>query len=356
MKLKLATLIVIATSSLFAQTNKPSFVRGTIDIKYNTRILSDSNGKPNKGIPDIYKLNVNISDSAIFRGTISHFPLLMGGLVVNSVQQPSSLNYDMECDVVNPNNPAQTRNVGRVYGLVPIDVNGVYRFNDGTLKVGVYQIGTARGFESKFTGLAAGKPIIKKEGFFDKLKKEALNISKQVNGKTVTVIVKKYDKMTFQSHTFAAGPVQIYGEATVNGEMIYDYDRYAWYFQNVGISYVVDGKQMVDKLTGNIRWVESPNRKSNGEGEYQFDIRVNEPPPSESAIFAGASDESAFFQTDNTIPALTGAMKYKDSMQNQNVTASMVQIDLVGNKLSKQQVMNLAKLLILSSIVPINAE
>lgn len=122
------------------------------------------------------------------------------------------------------------------------------------------------------------------------------------------------------------------------------------------ITFGTDGHQLQDRISGTIRWVESPERKSNGEGQYEFDIRVNEPVAAESSIFASSSDESAYFQTDLSIPSLTGLMKYKDTMVGETVTASVVRIDLAGNKITKQQCMNLAKLFFFSSIVPINAE
>jgi hypothetical protein len=138
--------------------------------------------------------------------------------------------------------------------------------------------------------------------------------------------------------------------------MIYDYGRTAWYFDNVTVTYVIDGRQYQDKLTGNIRWIESPSRASNGEGEYQFDVRVNEPAQSEASVFTGPADEAAFFATDDAIPALTGVMKYKDTLVGDTVTASAVTVDLKGNKLSKQQTMYLAKLLLMTCVIPLNSD
>lgn len=349
MKPQILTIVFIALAmQATAQTNKPNFIKGAMEIKFNARTQKDK-----VGVSDNYRIDLNVSDSAVFKGNITFTPYIAGTF---SVTQPASLNYLVECDVVNPANPSQTKNVGRIYGLVPIDPNGTYKFNEGNLKIGVYAIGRAQGFESKFTGLAAGRPLINQQGFLEKLKKEAMNITRSVNGKTVSLVVSKYDKMRYSGHTLGAGPVQVYPESVVNGEMIYDYARLAWYFNNVTIAYLVDGRTLTDKLTGNIRWIESPQRKTNGEGEYQFDVRVNEPPPSESAVFAGASDEAAFFQTDESIAALTGTMKYKDTMAGETVSASAVTIDLKAAKLTRQQTMNLAKLILLSAIVPLNAE
>lgn len=356
MKIKLLLLLALAAAlQLSAQTNKPSFIKGAMEIKFNTRVKKDASGIPAKGVTDDYRVDLNVSDSAVFKGSIAFTPHIEGGILGGA--QPAALNYAVECDVVNPANPAQTRNVGRLYGVVPIEGNGLYKFNDGSLKIAVHAMNRAQGFESKFKGTAAGRPLVRQEGWLDRLKKEAMNITKTVNGKAVRLVVSKYDKMTYTGHTLGAGPVQVYGEAIVNGEMIYDYGRTAWYFNNVTISYSgSEGTTLMDKLTGNIRWVESPQRKSNGEGEYQFDVRVNEPPPNESAAFAGPSDESAFFQVDDSVSALTGTMKYKDVMSGEIVTGSSVQVDLRGGRLTRQQTMNLAKLILLSAIVPLNAE
>jgi hypothetical protein len=352
--MKLKTLLPFAAAilavSAFAQTPQPTvptFIKGDLKIQFNTRKFDD--GKVQPGVSDVYTLNVNVSDSSLFHGTIEQRPFIDG---VMSVTQTGQLSYAIDCDVVNPKNTSQTRNVGKLYGTIPVDKNNVYRFGDGALRVSIFGAGTAKGFESKFSGLALGKPPAKSDSFVDQAKK-ALSFT---NSKGVAISVSKYDKMEFQQHVLAAGPVQIYPEVTVNGSLIYDYGRSAWYFQNVTVNYTVEGRQMSDKLTGNIRWVEAANRKSTGEGEYQFDIHVNEPLPSEAAVFAAPSDESAFFATDDTVSALIGTMKYKDTMNGDSVTASNVTVALTGNKLTKQQAMYLCKLLFLSAIVPLNAE
>ncbi len=338
------------------QTAAPAaetFIKGEATIRFNTRTATDSDGKPKEGVADKYTMSVNIANSALLRGTVDHTPSI-SKLVGSS--QPARLDYTIECDVVNPKNPAQTRNVGRLFGTVPIDNKNVYQYSEGNLKLVVFPVGTAKGFESTFKGLALGKAPASSEGFFAKLKTEAMNITKMVNGKAVAIAVTKYDQMEFKGHVLSSGPVQIYPETQVNGSMIYDYGRTAWYFNNVTVSYNLDGRQYSDKLTGNIRWVEAPNRAASGEGEYQFDIRVNEPAQTEAAAFTGPADESAFFSTDDTIPALTGVIKYKDTLAGETVTASALTVDLKGNKLSKQQAMYLAKLLFISLVVPLNSE
>ena len=349
----IVALIALMAIGASAQTNGPApTIKGTINIKYNSRI------QPNvKGVKDVYNLNINVANSALFNGTITDQPQIIEGMFSKAVTQPRLLNYDVGCDVVNPKNPAQTRNVGHMFGLVPISSDGVYQYDKGTLEVSTLPMGNAPGFTSKFTGVAAGKPLVRPANWMDTLKREAVNITRSVNGKTMTVVLKKYDKMAYQQTVLAAGPVAIYQSVTVNGEMLYDYEKYSWFINNVTVQYPENGVIKIDRLTGTIRWVESPQRKTNGEGEYQFDIRVNEPPPNAAAAFAPAADESAFFETDTTTPALTGTMKYKDTLSGgETTTASVVTVDLVGNNLSKQQVMVLAKMIIFSAVVPMNAD
>lgn len=343
---------VTLTGSMFAQTAVPTFIKGDLNIRFNSRQLN-ADGKIREGVSDVYTMNVNVSDSALFRGTIEQRPTIAGTF---GVSQAGQLTYAIDCDVVNPKNPTQTRNVGKLYGVAPVDQNNVYRFADGAVRVSVFPIGAAKGFESKFSGLALGKPPAKSDGLLAKIQREAISITRNVKGAATAISITKYDKMEFQNLVLPAGPVQIYPEATVNGSMIYDYGRSAWYFHNVSVSYSIDGRALQDKLTGNIRWVETANRKTSGEGEYQFDIRVNEPPPSEASVFAAAADESAFFATDDLINALVGTMKYKDTMVGETVTSSAVNIALVGNKLTKNQAMYLCKLLFITAVVPLNAE
>ncbi len=342
-----------------AQTNPPAApaaplsIKGTLEIKYASRQSSP----PPKGVKDIYTISVNVANSALFHGTITDTPQLIEGWISKTITQPRVLNYDLACDVINPKNPAQTRNVGRLLGSVPIITDGSYLYDKGTLEMNVLPMGSAGGFSSKFSGVAAGKPLVRPANWLENLKRETINITRSVNGKTTTIGLRKYDKMEFRQHVLAAGPVQIYQSVTVNGDLLYDYDKYSWFLNNLTMQYADNGVVKIDRIGGTIRWVESPQRKINGEGEYQFDVRLNEPPPSAAAIFESkASDESAFFETDSTIPALTGTMKYKDTLRGETTLNSSVTINLAGNNVTKQQAMALFKLLILSAVVPMNAD
>lgn len=349
----LSSLMLMAFGCLAQETNliKPSFVKGTMEIRYNSR-TDTAGGQPRAGVKDIYTLNLNVSDSALFRGRIEQTPIIAA--TFDRIIQPAALNYQLDCSVVNPNNPAQSKQVGRMYGLVPISPQGVYGYGAGTLKIAINAMGEAKEFESRFLGTASGKPL--RKSWIEQRKQDVIRVTKQIKGKTMAISVKKYDKMTFTDMKIGSGPVRAYPVATVNGTMLYDGDRYAWYFHGVTIAYVVGGETKVDKISGNILWKESPTRKSDGLGEYEFDVRVNEPEATESAAFAPAADEASFFASDSNIPALTGTMKYKDSMAGETVTASNITIDLKGNKINRQQTMNLTKMILLAAIVPMNTE
>lgn len=345
-------LAAMAQAPIPATTAKSPQVTGTFNIAYNTRTQRDGD-KPKDGVADRYTLSINAADSVIFRGTIDHQPFLKNKVSRN---QPGQLTYGLEVVAVNPANPTQTRPVGRLYGTVPISDQNLYSFGEGNVQFGINRIGRAEAFESKFTGQAQGKPPAE-TGFLAKVKKETQTITRQVKGQTVAIAVKRYDQMEFKNLVVGAAPTGLYPEVTVNGVLLYDYDRTCWLLQNLTLTYVApDGRQTTDRLTGSIRWIEAANRKTTGEGSYEFDCRVNEPPPSGAAVFATATDVDAFFASDNEAPSLTGSMRYKDTMSGDTVTSSAVTIALTGNRLSAPQVVNLVKVLFLVGLVPLNAE
>ena len=128
-------------------------VTGTMAINYRTR-TTDNRGKEN--ITDVYTLNVNIANSAVFRGTIEQLPFISKSL---SSDQIGKLFCNLDLDVVNPANPKQTKNVGKMFGSAPIDKANIYRFGAGAgIVIAVEPVGAAKGFESRFNGNAYAKP------------------------------------------------------------------------------------------------------------------------------------------------------------------------------------------------------
>jgi hypothetical protein len=347
-KLLFAACMLLASSSAYSQTPvETTFVKGTLDIKYNSRIYKDK-----ENTRDFYMLDLNVNNSVGYKGNVYFMPLIMGGIGGNTVKQSAFVSYDMECDVMNPANPTQRRNVGKIFGKVPVQQDGTYRYNTGELKIGIHQMGNARGIDAKFDGITMGKPLHKPKGFV-RTAKNALTLK---GGKS-KITVKDYDLMEFRQHVIPVGPVPIYPEITVNGAMVFDYDRSAWYFHNLSITYTEkDNRNVTDKISGSLRWIDAEDKDVTGKGHYDFDIRVNEPVATESDAFAKADDESAFFTTAPDISVLGGTMNYVDKFQGETVTESSITIDLKGTKLNKQQTMNLTKVIIFSALVPLNAE
>lgn len=348
---KLAIIIqLIIAIAAFGQTNK---ITGGIAIKYQSR----ESFPPKPGVFDIYAVDIQVANSAKFSGTVIDTPQIIDGLFSKKVVQPRGLQFDIGCDVVNPANPTQTRNIGKLFGRVPITSEGIYDYDRGNVAFDILPMGRAGGFTSKFTGPVRGKPLSRPPNWLDTLKREAVSITRMSGGKVTTIVLTKYDKMEFANHVLGAGPIANYAQSTVNGEMLYDYNKSCWFLNNFTVQYAEGNSVKIDRVGGTIRWVESPKRKQNGEGEYQFDLRVNEPLPGAGAAFdTTATDESAFFQVDTSVPSLTGTMKYKDTLQGDTTMSSRVSVDLTGNGLTKSQLMVLGKLVIFSTIVPMNGD
>jgi hypothetical protein len=356
MKRLLMMVVIAALAIALPAVGADNTIKGKLDIQFNSRVQVDSAGNPTLGVKDVYTFDVMVVDTLGFQGTIQVLPTVLSSRM-GSERQRAALDYSLNLLVANPANLSQKKAVGKLVGEVQIDKQGVYHFDQGTLRIAVDAMGKATGFESAFRGTAVGKPP-KNASLAEKVKKQALTLTRQVKGKTVSLVVKDYDIMTLQGLVLAAGPVRSYPETTVNGEMMYDYERSAWYFRNLTMTYQMDGKAVTDKVTGNIKWVESPQRKTNGQGQYEFDVRFNEPEQTgnETAVFQKADDEAAFFATDTSLPSLTGTAKYVDRFRGETVTSSAVVIDLVGNNLNKTQVVNAFKLIWLVDVVPVNAE
>ncbi len=351
----IASLFALISSNLVAQTpstSAPLSIKGDMKITFNTK----SNPVGTKGIQDIYSIDLNVANSVVFHGEITDRPQIIEGMISKSITQPRNNKYNIDCNVLNPANISQSKNIGRMYGVVPISSEGIYDYDKSNLVVDILPIGNSAGFTSKFTGKAAGKPLVRPSNWTDTVR-DAVNITRMVNGKPSTVTLKRYDKLEFRNVVLAQGPIQIYQSVSINGTMLYDYDKNCWFFNNFTSQYADGQTVKIDRIAGTMRWVEDSNRKSNGIGHYDTDIRVNEPIQDGSSVFSAPTDESSFFATNSSIPGLVGTLKYKDTINSEgNTVASLVNIDLNANNINKQQIMVLAKIIIFSAIIPMNSD
>ena len=328
-------------------------IAGTINIDFGTRTNLDTTGNLKKdsaalGAKDSYKLNLNVAKTTEYSGEVIRQPKLLSSLI-GTTKQDGRLYYNLNIAVLNPKDLTQKKVVGKWVGEVPLDTKtGAYdlaggRANETPLRVAIDAVGQAQAFTDPFAGKLIGKPE-KKEALGSMLYKRV------VGGKEVTLQIKKADPMTFQGIELAKGPVSIYPRTTVNGRLDFDYETSNYLTDGITFNYTVNGKEINDKITGSIKWVEDANYKTNGKGYYDFNLRFNEeknkPAQTEGAAFEGQTDEAAFFSVDNSIPCLTGTIEYVDTFVpgSDTVAASKVTYKLNANKLTRQQIVNFFKL------------
>lgn len=371
MKRSLTMLGVLAAMSAAAsaqdapqQITKEGIIAGTMNIEFKTRTSEDSSGdlvegSPAIGVQDKYTFDLNVAETTQFSGSIVRQPNLYTRLV-RKVKQGAAIGFDVTLAVLNPQDLKQKKNVGKWVGVVPINTaTGAYELNGGAkeerpLRIDVDSVGAASAFKDLFAGRLVGKAE-KKDNLAE------YHYKRLVGEKEVQITVKRSDPMKFEGIELAKGPSTIYPRTTVNGRLDYDYETGNWFTDGIRFKYAVNGKEFEDVVTGSIRWVEDPNRKTNGKGYYDFNLRFNEDKnksaKSEGDAFKKMSDEEAFFAVDDSIPCLTGTVEYVDTFKpgTETPTMSKVTYKLNANKLTKQQVMNFAKLWLLG-IGPINDE
>jgi len=328
-------------------------IAGTMNIDFGTRTNLDTTGdlkkdSPALGAKDTYKVQLNVAKTTEYSGEITRQPKLYSS-ILGRTKQDGRLYYNLNIAVLNPKDLSQKKQVGKWVGEVPLDAStGVYDLSGGKgdespLRVAIDAIGKAQSFTDFFAGKFVGKAE-KKESLGSML------YTRVVGGKEVKIQVKRADPMTFQGIELAKGPVSIYPRTVVNGRLDYDYETSNYLTDGITFNYTVDGKEINDKITGSIKWVEDPNYKQNGKGYYDFNLRFNEdknkPAQNEGAAFEGQSDEAAFFSVDNSIPCLTGTIEYVDTFVpgSDTVASSKVTYKLNANKLTKQQIVNFYKL------------
>ncbi|MCC7293110.1 MAG: hypothetical protein IT449_13700 [Phycisphaerales bacterium] len=343
----------IAAAQEPEQITKDNVIAGTMDITFRTRTEIDNSGdfkpgSPKPGVKDEYKLDIMVAETTQFSGTITRQPNVYTKTLARS-KQSAAIGFDVSLSVLNPKDLKMKKPVGKWVGTVPIDTaSGAYDLSKGkdqqsALRIAIDAIGSAQAFTDPFSGRLMGKAE-KKESL------AAYTFKRVVGKKTVEMKVTKSDPMRFDNIVLAKGPVEAYPRTTVTGRLDYDYETGNWYTDGVRFRYTLNGKEYEDVVTGSIKWVEDPNRESNGKGFYDFNLRFNEEKnraaTGEGAAFEGMSDEAAFFAVDASIPCLTGKIDYVDTLISGGdaPSASKVTYALNANKLTKAQIVNFFKL------------
>lgn len=320
-------------------------ITGTMDIAFNTRMQSnqDDSGNPKKDVQDMYRLSLVVNGTNKFEGTIARQGRIKQ-FKIRTIQQPR---YDYRINISVGNHGV----VGQWVGPMTVDEkSGAFQLGGDENRALRIIVDKGQSFTAIFDGVFYGKAE-------DKSKLSWESITRTINGKQVE---KKYqsDPIRFDGTRLAKGPnPSKYPDTFVSGSLDYDRETANYYAKNLTFRSSTSDKP--DVVTGSIKWVEDANRKANGKGRYEFNLRFNEeankPKQSDDQAFAGKSDDDLFFAVDNAIPTLQGTIDYIDQMQGDSVTSSKVEYHLVGNKLSEQQVMEFAKMWLLS-VGPTNDE
>jgi len=332
-------------------------VAGTMDIQFNTRTNQDSSGdlldgSAAVGATDNYKFNLVVAKTTEFDGNITRQPNLYSK-TLRKLKQGASLGFNVNLSVRNPRDLKQKRTIGKMVGGVPVDEKSGAFVLDAAgfkevspLRIVVDTVGQQQGFTDNFGGRIYGKAE----------KKESLagySYKRLVGNKTIEVKVTKVDPMRFENVQLAKGPSTAYPRAAVNGRLDYDYETGNWLTDGIKFRYNLNGQDVEDVVTGTIKWVEDPDRATNGKGHYDFNLRFNEDKnkstKTEAAAFEKLNDEEAFFAVDEDLPSLTGRIDYQDTFISGGTTPSQSKVTyhLKANKLTRQQVMNFTKLWIL---------
>jgi hypothetical protein len=336
-----------------------------MDIQFNTRTNQDNSGdllegSAAVGAMDNYKFSLAVAKTTEFEGQITRQPNLYTK-TLRKLKQGAALGFNINLSVRNPRDLKQKRTIGKMVGGVPVDEkSGAYLLDGGgvqgvsPLRIVVDTAGTQQGFTDNFGGRILGKAEKK-----DNL--AGYTYKRLVGSKEVEFTVKKVDPMKFENVQLAKGPAGIYPRTNVSGRLDFDYETGNWLTDGIRFRYSLDGRDVEDVITGTIKWVEDANRKTNGKGHYEFNLRFNEeknrPAKSEAAAFENASPEEAFFAVDEDLPSLTGRIDYVDTFipGGDTPSSSKVTYHLKANKLTKQQVMNFCKLWLLC-VSPTNDE
>jgi len=346
----------VAVAQEVPAVTQDGIIKGTMNIDFKSRTQLDTTGKLKEGssalgAKDAYSFNITVADTTEYQGKIYRQPQLLSSIILQE-KQPAQLQFDVNLAVRNPRNLDERKDVGKWAGTVPIDAKtGVYDLSGGAklespLRVAVNAIGTQPAFTDKFGGKLVGKS--KQEESLT-----SYTYRRLIGNKTVEIKVTKIDPMKFEDLELAKGPSPNYPKTLVNGRLDYDYETGNWLTDGIRFRYNYNGKDVEDILTGSIKWVEDENRKTNGKGFYEFNLRFNEEKnknqTTEADAFAKLSDEDAFFAVDDSIPCITGKISYEDKFiggggDEPTPASSKVTYSLNANKITKPQAVNFFKL------------
>ena len=330
----------------------PLKLTGSVQINFQSR--DAVHGKD--GGTDNYKVDLNVAGFLRIHGIITRKPRAVGS-ILGREKTPRELEFNLGIDLIHPDTHEQMR-AGRWSGVASVSKDGVYTLSGGEhpLAIATKVAADRGGVNGAFSGAIQGKPE-QSAGFLRQY-------TRWIGGRKVSYQAQHTDPLEFRNLVLAAGPIESYPEVSVNGNLDYDYDTGNWITGGIVMKYRSAGNDLADTVTGTIKWIEDPNRKINGRGQYQVNLRFNENDSRQSdegRFFEAVSDEEAFFVPQQGIPSLVGTISYLDRFdlnpetQESTVLSSRISYDLFAPDLSKQQLVNFLKLWLLLS-GPVNDE
>lgn len=294
---------------------------------------------------DTYTVSLQSEDRIKIGGVVIREPRVLGRLL-GGEKQPLQLRYNLSFRA----GPRERSSESKLLGVFPIRESGEYELGGGGDNRLRMQPANSAGFDPRrllYSGKIQGKSESQRAGG---LQEKLRAYSRWIRGKKVRVTAKHVDPLEFRNLVLGAGPALRDSPVTVNGRLDYDYDTGNWFADDLTLSYQVEGRNIRDTITGSIRWTEDPQRRLNGRGKYEFNLRFNERKDAdEEAFFAEAQDEEAFFGVDGDVPGVYGSIDYQDffvsaSAKDPVVARSVVDYNLEMRGLSEQQEMNFLKL------------
>jgi hypothetical protein len=351
--MKLCTLSLALTAGLIATTviaaeppiTQDNFIKGTLAVAWETRLPQNRDGDyPKIDITDNYVYDVTVG-TTFYKGAVKCRPYIFSKHL-GRVLQVGDCKYDVNVGVINPNNPTQTKTVGKIVGNYAIDQNGQVNLADTPVRMEVQTIGQAKGFTSKYAGMFNGKPP-KAETTISKLRAEAVKktatVTRMMGEKSITVNLGNVDPVTFQNTVLPSGPSGNYPETTVNGQLIYSYDTDNWFPQ-----LTLSQGDAKDTLGGGIKWVE----ENKGVARYELNVILNEgkgATANEASAFADAKGEDAFFASDPSLSLINGIIGFRTAVGGANDLPAKTDISFnIGlQKVTAQQAQSFWKLLML---------
>ncbi len=340
-------------------------LEGTMSIEFSSRGFTEEEmrEKPER-IYDRYSLNLFIpgatkSDPNVLRvkGEVFRYAQVLSKYLGSEVQ-PLSLDYNLTFAAPVAD---KERSVGTWKGKITRTPAGLYQLGraDSLQAQAVKDLPLSRG--GTFSGGIQGKNPDADTSVAGTLREYA----RMLRGRKVSYTAKRVDPLEFKSTTIPAGPFEEYPAVAVHGNLDYDYDTGNWLTNGLTFRYRLNGKDISDKITGSIRWLEDPNRSENGKGQYEFNLRFNEEHfngrGGEEEYFENASDEEQFFVVDSRVPTISGVIKYKDTFstpaegEDPTVMASSIYYQLVGEGVRVDQMVSFLKLWLLI-VGPVNDE